>query len=102
MSSIEITTQSDDGTHLKARIFYENGKIIREATRKFGEVHVYFTNMLFTSMLDSYTYALYTNVLGWQMVQIEVFLPAMRQEIKDLSNHLYTHVHFVYGRKPQK
>lgn len=46
MSSIEITTQSDDGTHLKARIFYENGKIIREATRKFGEVHVYFTNMV--------------------------------------------------------
>lgn len=51
--------------------------------------------------LPPYTYALFTRVLGWKRVQIETLLAGIRHELRDLSNHLYTKVHMVYGQKPK-
>lgn len=50
--------------------------------------------------MPPYTYALFTRMLRWDRVQIEALLAGVRQELKDLSNHLYTKVHMVYGQKP--
>lgn len=51
--------------------------------------------------LKSYTYALLSRVLHWERLEIEVLLAGARREIKDLSIHLYTKVHFIYGQKPE-
>lgn len=52
--------------------------------------------------LGPYTYALFTRVLGWSRAEIEVILASARNEVKDLSIHLYTRLWIVYGRKPEK
>lgn len=52
--------------------------------------------------MGSYTYALFTRVLGWSRAQIEVLLMGARNDLKDLSNHLYTNVRIVYGRRPEE
>lgn len=52
--------------------------------------------------LGPYTYALFTRVLGWSRPEIEVILAGARNEIKNLSIHLYTRLWIVYGRKPAK
>ncbi|KAJ5575257.1 S-adenosyl-L-methionine-dependent methyltransferase [Penicillium hetheringtonii] len=55
-------------------------------------------NML--EAMPPYCYALFTRTLGWHRIQIEALLAGVRRELKDLSLHLYTKVHFVYGQKP--
>ncbi|KAJ5106639.1 hypothetical protein N7456_003314 [Penicillium angulare] len=55
-------------------------------------------NML--EAMPTYSFALFTRMLGWKRVQIEALLAGVRHELKDLSNHLYTKVHIVYGQKP--
>jgi hypothetical protein len=50
--------------------------------------------------MPPYSYALFTRLLGWNRVQIEVLLAGVRRELKDLSLHLYTNVHIIYGQKP--
>lgn len=52
--------------------------------------------------MGSYTYALFTRVLGWSRTEIEVLLMGARNDLKDLSNHLYTNVRIIYGRKPEE
>lgn len=139
IASIEVTTLSDDGTHLNAKNYLEGFRLAYEASEKFGksmrtvstwkekmikagfqDVHekvfklpqspwpkdprlkelgrYHQVNVL--ESLGPYTYALYTRILGWERTQIEVFLAAVRNEIKDLSHHLYTRVWIIYGRKP--
>ncbi|KAJ5601196.1 hypothetical protein N7510_010730 [Penicillium lagena] len=56
-------------------------------------------NML--EAMPPYTYALLTRVLGWNRVEIEALLAGVRQELRDLSIHLYTKVHVVYGQRPE-
>ncbi|THC90341.1 hypothetical protein EYZ11_010194 [Aspergillus tanneri] len=51
--------------------------------------------------LGPYCYALFTRVLGWERVEIEALVAGMRNELRDLSNHLYSKVHIVYGQKPE-
>jgi hypothetical protein len=51
--------------------------------------------------LGPYCYALFTRVMGWERTEIEVFVAGMKQELRDLNNHLYTKVHIVYGQKPE-
>lgn len=51
--------------------------------------------------LGPYCYALFTRVLGWQQPEIEALVAGMRNELRDLSNHLYSKVHIVYGQKPK-
>lgn len=55
-------------------------------------------NML--EAMPTYTYALFTRMLGWQRVEIEALLAGVRHELRDLSNHLYTKVYMVYGQRP--
>ncbi|PLB48668.1 S-adenosyl-L-methionine-dependent methyltransferase [Aspergillus steynii IBT 23096] len=50
--------------------------------------------------LGPYCYALFTRVLGWQRPEIEALVAGMRNELRDLSNHLYSKVHIVYGQRP--
>jgi hypothetical protein len=50
--------------------------------------------------MPPYTFALFTRVLGWTRAEIEAILAGVRYELKDLSNHLYTRVHIVYGQRP--
>ena len=50
--------------------------------------------------LGPYCYALFTRVLGWQRPEIEALVAGMRNELRDLSNHLYSNVHIVYGQRP--
>ncbi|KAJ5085771.1 hypothetical protein N7532_010542 [Penicillium argentinense] len=56
-------------------------------------------NML--EAMPPYSYALFTRMLGWQRAQIEALLAGVRHELRDLSNHLYTKVHMVYGQRPR-
>lgn len=51
--------------------------------------------------IGPYCYALFTRVLGWSKEEIEVKVAGMRRELRDLSIHLYTKVHVVYGQKPE-
>ncbi|KAJ6012400.1 hypothetical protein N7522_002755, partial [Penicillium canescens] len=55
-------------------------------------------NML--QALSSYTYALFTRVLGWQRIEIEALLAGARRELRTPSNHLYTRAYIVYGQIP--
>jgi SAM-dependent methyltransferase len=48
-----------------------------------------------------YTYALFSRVLGWQREEIEVLTAAMRNDLRDLSKHLYTKVHIIIAQKPE-
>ncbi|KKA20747.1 UMTA methyltransferase family protein [Rasamsonia emersonii CBS 393.64] len=50
--------------------------------------------------LEFYTPALLSRVLGWNNMEIQVILSKAQSELKDHSIHLYTTVHYVYGRKP--
>jgi hypothetical protein len=52
--------------------------------------------------VGAYSYALFSRVLNWQRVEIEVLLAGVRREVKDLSLHLYTTAHFIYGQKPNE
>ncbi|KAL2218200.1 S-adenosyl-L-methionine-dependent methyltransferase [Thermoascus aurantiacus ATCC 26904] len=50
--------------------------------------------------VDSYSFALLSRVLGWSKEEIQVFCARVKNELKDPSVHLYSIVHFVYGKKP--
>ncbi|KAL4947414.1 S-adenosyl-L-methionine-dependent methyltransferase [Aspergillus filifer] len=51
--------------------------------------------------IPPYCYALFTRVLGWERAEIETLCAGIRAELKDLSIHLYSEVHIVYGQKPE-
>jgi hypothetical protein len=51
--------------------------------------------------MPTYSYALFTRMLGWDRNRIEALLAGVRHELKDLSNHLYSKVHMVYGQRPE-
>ncbi|KAL6237915.1 hypothetical protein BDW75DRAFT_202975 [Aspergillus navahoensis] len=51
--------------------------------------------------IPPYCYALFTRVLGWHREEIEALVAGIRKELKDMSLHLYTKVHVVYGQKPE-
>ncbi|KAJ5654340.1 hypothetical protein N7490_001343 [Penicillium lividum] len=55
-------------------------------------------NML--EAMPPYCVALFTRVLGWNRVEVEGLLAGVRFELKDLSCHLYSKVHIVYGQRP--
>lgn len=51
--------------------------------------------------IEPYCYALFTRVLGWSKEEILALAAGIRRELRDLSIHLYTNVHVVYGQKPE-
>lgn len=50
--------------------------------------------------LPSWTYALFTRVLGRQRLEIEAQLAGARCELKDPSLNMYTRVYIIHGQKP--
>ncbi|KAJ5468457.1 hypothetical protein N7475_006209 [Penicillium sp. IBT 31633x] len=56
-------------------------------------------NML--EAMPTYSYALFTRMLGWTRAEIEGLLAGIRQELRDTSHHVYTKVRIVYGQKPE-
>ena len=50
--------------------------------------------------VESYTPALFSRVLGWNQLEIEVLMSKVKNELKDRSIHLYVLIYMVYGQKP--
>lgn len=67
---------------------------------KLKELGLYHQANMFEA-IPPYLYALFTRVLGWEKSEIEALVAGIRSELSDLSLHLYTKVHFVYGQKPE-
>ncbi|CAI7598119.1 unnamed protein product [Penicillium glandicola] len=57
-------------------------------------------NML--EAMPTYSYALFSRVLGWTRAEIEGLLTGIRMELRDTSYHLYTKLRVVYGQKPER
>lgn len=55
----------------------------------------------FMEGLEAWTLALYTRVLGWSALEVEIFFADVRKELVDRSLHLYSKWYFVYGQKPE-
>ncbi|KAH6885407.1 S-adenosyl-L-methionine-dependent methyltransferase [Thelonectria olida] len=51
-------------------------------------------------VVDSYTPAVFSRVLGWSNEEIQVFIAKVKNDMKDPSIHLYLPVYLVWGRKP--
>ncbi|KAL2219325.1 S-adenosyl-L-methionine-dependent methyltransferase [Thermoascus aurantiacus ATCC 26904] len=48
--------------------------------------------------VESYTPALFSCVLGWNQMELEVLMAKVQNELKDRSIHVYALLYFVYGR----
>lgn len=51
-------------------------------------------------VVDSYTPAVFSRVLGWSAEEIQVFIAKVKKDMKDPTIHLYLPIYIVYGRKP--
>ncbi|KIV92325.1 hypothetical protein PV10_06777 [Exophiala mesophila] len=59
-----------------------------------------YANVLMTEALQAYSLALFTRVLGWDQVEVELLLTGVRGDLRNLSIHLYSPIHWVYAQKP--
>jgi len=50
---------------------------------------------------ESYSLALLTRVLGWEVQEVQVLIANTRKELKNRGVHAYCNMHFIYGRKPK-
>ena len=50
--------------------------------------------------IDPFSLALFSRVLGWKRIEIQVFLAGVRADLRNLDLQLIHHFHFVSGRKP--
>ncbi|KAH7123137.1 S-adenosyl-L-methionine-dependent methyltransferase [Dactylonectria macrodidyma] len=51
-------------------------------------------------LIESYTPALFSRVLGWNAAEIQVFIAKVKEDLRDPSIHIYLPVYFVWARKP--
>ncbi|KAH7007181.1 UMTA methyltransferase family protein [Ilyonectria destructans] len=51
-------------------------------------------------VIDSYTPALFSRVLGWSGEEIQALIAKVKDDLKDPSIHLYLPVYFIWGKKP--
>jgi hypothetical protein len=42
----------------------------------------------------------FTNVLGWTIEEVRVFIALLRRELKSMKHHVYYWQKIVYGKKP--
>ena len=56
-------------------------------------------NML--EALESYSLALFTRALGWEVEKLQVFLAGVREELMDRSLHIYVKYIYAYGQKEE-
>lgn len=52
-------------------------------------------------LIESYTPAIFSRVLGWQEAEIQVLMAKVKNDLRKTAHHLYLPVYFVYGRKPE-
>ncbi|KAF5499740.1 Secondary metabolism regulator LAE1 [Colletotrichum fructicola] len=52
--------------------------------------------------LEGFGLYLLKEVLGWEYVEVMVFVSEMRQALRDPKNQAYYNLHLVYGRKPEE
>ncbi|KAK2735300.1 hypothetical protein FQN57_001195 [Myotisia sp. PD_48] len=52
-------------------------------------------------LLESWSMALFTRVLGWTTEELDVLFVAVKNDFSDPKTHLYGKVRLVYGRKPE-
>ncbi|THC90681.1 hypothetical protein EYZ11_009856 [Aspergillus tanneri] len=50
--------------------------------------------------IEGWTMMLLTKILGWQRIEVEVYLAQMRQGLRNRNIHAYQEITIVYGRKP--
>ncbi|RDW58611.1 S-adenosyl-L-methionine-dependent methyltransferase-11 [Coleophoma cylindrospora] len=50
--------------------------------------------------LEAISVGLFTRVLGWSKLELDVFLAQVRNELKDTKIHAYFDIYAVYGVKP--
>ncbi|KAH6972746.1 S-adenosyl-L-methionine-dependent methyltransferase [Ilyonectria sp. MPI-CAGE-AT-0026] len=60
-----------------------------------------FQSLQEAKVIESYTPAVFSRVLGWSNEEIQVFIAKIKKELKDPAIHLYLPVYFVWGRKPE-
>lgn len=53
------------------------------------------------SAVEAYTPALFTRVLGWDKVEVDILIAKVKKELKDKNLHLYVEIYFVSGQKPE-
>ncbi|KAL6401347.1 hypothetical protein AUP68_15216 [Ilyonectria robusta] len=51
-------------------------------------------------VVESYTHGIYSRVLGWDNIEIEVFKAKVKNDFRNPAIHIYLPVVFVWGRKP--
>ncbi|KAL5332377.1 S-adenosyl-L-methionine-dependent methyltransferase [Aspergillus crustosus] len=58
-------------------------------------------NMLqFLEGLEAFSTATFTNILGWEIEEVQAFLALVRRDAKDSKVHMMHDLHVVYGQKP--
>lgn len=51
-------------------------------------------------VVEPYTLALFTRVLGFSFQQAQEYMEKVRAELVSNKFHLYIRFHFIYGQKP--
>ena len=52
-------------------------------------------------VLESYSAALFSHVLGWSPEELSLLLEGVRMDLVNPRTHLYGKIWFVHGRKPR-
>lgn len=60
-----------------------------------------FQSLQEAKVIESYTPAIFSRVLGWSNEEIQVFIAKVKAELRNPAIHLYLPVYFVTGRKPE-
>ncbi|KAI8648345.1 hypothetical protein NCS56_01518800 [Fusarium sp. Ph1] len=50
--------------------------------------------------LEGYVVYMFTDILGWSMDEVQLYLSKVRKELRDKRHHTYFWTRTVYGRKP--
>ncbi|KAJ4288843.1 hypothetical protein N0V88_007172 [Collariella sp. IMI 366227] len=69
--------------------------------RKWKEIGA-FANINMTAAVQGLTMLLFTQVLGWSTIEVEVLLVDVRKDLKNRDYHAYWPMCVVYGQKPEE
>lgn len=58
-----------------------------------------FNKLQFLEGLEAFSAATFTNVLGWSIEEVHVFLALVRKDAKDRKVHMMHNFHVVYGQR---
>lgn len=60
-----------------------------------------FQQVNFIEGVEAFSLALFTRVLEWSALEVQIFMAAVKKELTDRSIHAYAKFYFVYGQKPE-